>query len=86
MGESEASDSEEELLPTQAPKGAKGQQPSQSKQTRKNNPRIGNVWDAREDFDIGSASESDSDDERGKRRPTDPTAPQIIVSQKLIVV
>jgi hypothetical protein len=87
VGESEASDSEEELLPTHTSKGSniKGGEPSsRSNHPRKNDPRLGNVWDSREDFDIGSASESESDEEgrQGKRKPnTDPTTPQIVISQ-----
>lgn len=83
LGESEVTDSEEELLPTHM-KGSKAQSSaSRSKLPRKNRARLGNVWDSREDFDIGSASESEEEEgDRGKsRRPTEPNTPQIVVSQ-----
>ena len=79
LGESDAEeDSEEELLPTHTAK-AKGRK-TRSDPPR-NDPRLGNVWDAREDFDIG-ASDSGSEDERAeRRRPTEPSTPYIVVSQ-----
>jgi hypothetical protein len=76
-------DSEEELLPTHSQsKTAKGGHKLSSNHPRKNNPRIGNVWDSREDFDIGSASDSGSEEEgERQRRPTVPSTPQIIISE-----
>ena len=65
LGESEDSESEEELLPTNRSNKVAGsnvanmfhQQPK---------TRIGNVWDAREDFGIGDASDDDMDQGRGE--------------------
>lgn len=84
LGESDAEeDSEEELLPTHTAKGTKGRNSTTRSDHPRNKPRLGNVWDAREDFDIGDASDSASDDEERaeRRRPTEPSTPHIIVSQ-----
>jgi hypothetical protein len=75
LGESDGEESEEELLPTHiASKAAKGTALNQPKK----NPRLGNVWDSREDFDIGDAS--DEEEDIGRRRSTEPFTPQIVVS------
>ncbi|KAG8788092.1 hypothetical protein FRC16_001454 [Serendipita sp. 398] len=81
LGESEAEDdSEEELLPTH--NASKGNSSLDGGDPRKNKMRLGNVWDAREDFDIGSPSDPESDEETpGRRKPTDPSTPHIVVSQ-----
>lgn len=80
LGESEAEEeSEEELLPTHnASKTAK--LAPISSQSRKD-PRLGNVWDSREDFDIGDAS--DEEETEGRPRPTESFTPQIIVSHPI---
>lgn len=81
LGESEAEEeSGEELLPTHnASKTAKLAPTSNLNHPRKN-PRLGNVWDSREDFDIGSASEDEDEGLEGRRKPTEPFTPQIVVS------
>jgi len=79
LGESDGEESEEELLPTHnASKPSKG--PPTLNQPKKN-PRLGNVWDSREDFDIGDAS--DEEEDAGRRRPTEPFTPQIVVSRPI---
>jgi len=81
LGESEADEeSEEELLPTHNASKAAKLAPNSApwlKQSKKN-PRLGNVWDSREDFDLGSASEEE--EQEGRRKPTEPFTPQIVVS------
>jgi hypothetical protein len=65
LGESEDSESEEELLPTtRSGKVAGSSAANMFHQQPKT--RIGNVWDAREDFAIGDASDNDTDQERGE--------------------
>ncbi|PVG00400.1 hypothetical protein CPB86DRAFT_805868 [Serendipita vermifera] len=84
LGEEEGEDdSEEELLPTHnQSKPTKKSSTPRSDHPRKNNPRLGNVWDSHEDFDIGSASDSGSEEEgERQRRPTVPSTPQIIISE-----
>ncbi|KAG8813405.1 hypothetical protein FRC17_001590 [Serendipita sp. 399] len=80
LGESEVEeDSEEELLPTH--NNPKSGPAAAGTDARKNKVRIGNVWDSREDFDIGSPSDPESEDEGPERRkPTDPSTPHIVVS------
>ena len=65
LGESEDSESEEELLPTNRSSKVAGSNTANMfhQQTK---TRIGNVWDAREDFGIGDASDDDMDQERGE--------------------
>lgn len=65
LGESEDSESEEELLPTtRSSKVAGSSAANMFHQQPKT--RIGNVWDAREDFGIGDASDDDADQERAE--------------------
>ncbi|KIM26980.1 hypothetical protein M408DRAFT_330340 [Serendipita vermifera MAFF 305830] len=81
LGESEAEEeSEEELLPTHNQSKAAKLAPGSTKANSSKNPRLGNVWDSREDFDIGDASDSDSEDAQGRRKPTEPFTPQVGVS------
>jgi len=64
LGESEDSESEEELLPTTRSSKTAGNSAA-NKFYQHPKTRVGNVWDAREDFGIGDASDGDSDQERG---------------------
>ena len=64
LGESDDSESEEELLPINRSGKAAGNSAAY-KFYQQTKIRIGNVWDAREDFGIGDASDDDSDQERG---------------------
>jgi len=64
LGESEDSESEEELLPTTR-SGKNAGNSAANKFYQQPQTRLGNVWDAREDFGIGDASDDDSDQERG---------------------
>jgi len=65
LGESEDSESEEELLPTTRGSKAAGSSAANMFYQQPKS-RIGNVWDAREDFGIGDASDDETDQERGE--------------------
>lgn len=78
LGEEESDEeSPAELLPTHK----KDTQRSSISSNPRKTVRIGNVWDAREDFDIGTLSDSDEEDTRGQPPNNRHSLPQIVVSQ-----